>query len=434
MNTSIRPMEIGVGGMTCAACVRRVENGLRKLPSVVDASVNLATERASVQFDRIPSVEDEQAVQEAILKLGYEPLSLQSKSDSSDRRDEETHRLWKLFQGSAIFTVPLVVIAMAPMLSSRIMNAMMLWLPMDRWNWIMLGLAVPVQFYFGGRFLRLGAKSLFSSSPDMNALILLGTLSAFSYSSVVIIVPDWIPEQSRHVYFEASAVVITLVLLGKFLETKSRHQASDAMKLLLNLVPKMATVIRDGESKLIAVQDVVLDDIIEVRPGSTIAVDGVVLSGLTYIDESMVTGESVPVVKTAGDQVVAGTINGNGSFQFRATAVGADTTLAKIVAFVESAQASKPRIQGIADRVVAYFVPVVLLIALCTALIWLFVMPNGSIDKALIHAVAVLIIACPCAMGLAVPTSVMVEQAKQHNRAFYFDRPKRLSCLAKLTQ
>ncbi len=168
-------------------------------------------------------------------------------------------------------------------------------------------------------------------------------------------------------YFEASAVVITL--LGKFLETKSRHQASDAMKLLLNLVPKMATAIRDGKSKLIAVEDVVLDDIIEVRPGSTIPVDGVVLSGSTYIDESMVTGESVPVLKTTGDQVVAGTINGTGSIQFRATAVGANTTLAKIVAFVESAQASKPRIQGIADRVVAYFVPVVLLIALCTALI-----------------------------------------------------------------
>lgn len=432
MNKNIRSMEIGVGGMTCAACVRRVENGLRKLPSVVDASVNLATERARVQFDRIPSIEDEHAVQEAILKLGYEPLALQSKSDSSDRHDEETHRLWKLFLGSTIFTVPLVVIAMAPMLSSSIMNSMMIWLPMERWNWIMFGLAMPVQFYFGGRLLRLGAKSLFSSSPDMNALILIGTLSAFFYSSVVTIVPDWIPEQSRHVYFEASAVVITLVLLGKYLETKSRHQASDAMKLLLNLVPKMATVIRDGESKSISVDHVVLDGIVEVRPGSTIAVDGVVLSGSTYIDESMVTGESVPVVKTTGDQVVAGTINGNGSIQFRATAVGADTTLAKIVAFVESAQASKPRIQGIADRVVAYFVPVVLLIALCTALTWLFFIPNGSIDQALVHAVAVLIIACPCAMGLAVPTSVMVGSGKAAQQGILFRSTEAIELLSEV--
>lgn len=432
MNRSMIPMEIGVGGMTCAACVRRVENGLRKLPSVVDASVNLATERASVQFDHLPSVEEKQAVQEAIRKLGYEPLSLQQKSEQKTKRDEETHRLLKLFLGSAIFTVPLVVLAMAPMLSSSIMNSMMIWLPMERWNWIMLGLAIPVQFYFGGRFLRSGAKSLFSSSPDMNALILLGTLSAFFYSAVVTVFPDWIPKQSRHVYFEASAVVITLVLLGKFLETKSRHQASDAMKLLLNLVPKMATAIRDGKSKLIAVEDVVLDDIIEVRPGSTIPVDGVVLSGSTYIDESMVTGESVPVLKTTGDQVVAGTINGTGSIQFRATAVGANTTLAKIVALVESAQASKPRIQGIADRVVAYFVPVVLLIALCTALIWLFIMPSGSIDKALIHAVAVLIIACPCAMGLAVPTSVMVGTGKAAQQGILFRSTEAIELLSEV--
>ena len=204
------------------------------------------------------------------------------------------------------------------------------------------------------------------------------------------------------------------------------------MKLLLNLVPKMATVIRDGKSKSIAVEDVVLDDIVEVRPGSTIAVDGVVLSGSTYIDESMVTGESVPVVKTAGDQVVAGTINGNGSIQFRATAVGADTTLAKIVAFVESAQASKPRIQGIADRVVAYFVPVVLLIALCTALIWLFVMPSGSIDQALVHAVAVLIIACPCAMGLAVPTSVMVGMGKAAQQGILFRSTEAIELLSEV--
>ncbi len=204
------------------------------------------------------------------------------------------------------------------------------------------------------------------------------------------------------------------------------------MKLLLNLVPKMATAIRDGKSKLIAVEDVVLDDIIEVRPGSTIPVDGVVLSGSTYIDESMVTGESVPVLKTTGDQVVAGTINGTGSIQFRATAVGANTTLAKIVAFVESAQASKPRIQGIADRVVAYFVPVVLLIALCTALIWLFIMPSGSIDKALIHAVAVLIIACPCAMGLAVPTSVMVGNRQSSTTGILFRSTEAIELLSEV--
>ncbi len=432
MGTVIKPIEIGVGGMTCAACVRRVENGLRKLPSVVNATVNLATERATVQFDHSPGVDDNRVVQDAILKLGYEPFALESMLDSQNKRDTETSHLWKLFLGSTAFTVPLVLIAMVPMLSSSVMNAMMNVMPMERWNWVMLVLAVPVQFYFGSRFLRLGAKSLFSTSPDMNALILLGTLAAFLFSAVVTIFPGWIPEPSRHVYFEASAVVITLVLLGKYLETKSRHQASDAMKLLLNLVPKMATVIRNGRLQSIAVEDVVLNDVLEVRPGSAIAVDGVVVSGSTYIDESMVTGESVPVSKTAGDSVVAGTINGNGSIQFRATAVGADTTLAKIVAFVESAQASKPRIQGIADRVVTYFVPVVLLIALATALMWLFVMPGGSIDKALVHAVAVLIIACPCAMGLAVPTSVMVGTGKAAQQGILFRSTEAIESLSEV--
>ncbi|MCC6509939.1 MAG: heavy metal translocating P-type ATPase, partial [Pirellulaceae bacterium] len=422
MSNGEHPVEIGIGGMTCAACVRRVELGLRKIPHVVDASVNLATERAIVQFDQGPEQVDMDALRSTIAKLGYEPIELNALSAAHTPANQavETSRLWRMFLGAAGFTVPLVILAMAPMVSGHIMELMMRGFSMEQWNWIMLGLAIPVQFWFGGRYLRLGAKSLLSSSPDMNSLILLGTMAAFIYSTVVTIVPQWIPQQSRHVYFEASAVVITLVLLGKFLETKSRHQASDAMKMLLNLVPKMATVIRNGEAISIPAEAVLLNDLVEVRPGSAIAVDGVVISGSTYIDESMVTGESVPVAKAAGDEVVAGTINGQGSIQFRATAIGADTTLAKIVAFVESAQSSKPRIQGIADRVVAYFVPTVLVIALMTAMAWLFVMPGGSIDQALIHAVAVLIIACPCAMGLAVPTSVMVGTGKAAQQGILF--------------
>ncbi|HBJ36020.1 MAG TPA: heavy metal translocating P-type ATPase [Planctomycetaceae bacterium] len=422
MSKAEQSLQIGVGGMTCAACVRRVEIGLRKIPNVADATVNLATERASVRFDQDPNPGDMDAVRSAIAKLGYQPVDLAVARDAHarDDHDVEIARQWRMFVGAASFTVPIVVLAMAPMVSSRVMDLMMRWLSMEHWNWIMLALTIPVQFWFGGRFLHLGAKSLFSKAPDMNSLILLGTMAAFIYSTIVTIVPQWISEQSRHVYFEASAVVITLILLGKYLETKSRHQASDAMKVLLNLVPKMATVVRNGQAITIPAEDVLLNDLVEVRPGSAIAVDGVVVSGSTHIDESMVTGESLPVAKEAGDEVVAGTINGNGSIQFRATAIGAETTLAKIVAFVESAQASKPRIQSIADRVVAYFVPVVLLIALMTALAWLYVMPGGSVDQALIHAVAVLIIACPCAMGLAVPTSVMVGTGKAAQHGILF--------------
>ncbi|AMV30591.1 Copper-transporting P-type ATPase [Pirellula sp. SH-Sr6A] len=412
-------LEIGVEGMTCAACVRRVENGLNKLPAVQHATVNLATERALVRFDHPPLESDIAAIRATISKLGYEPVDLKSKRPSS-AETSETDTLWRMTVGASLFAIPTVVLAMAPMLSDSVMNWMMRWLTMEQWNWVMLLLTVPVQFWFGRRFMRLGAKSLLSTSPDMNALILLGTMAAFLFSALVTVFPNWFPVASRHVYFEASAVVITLVLLGKYLETKSRHQASDAMKVLLKLVPKTATVIRDGQSISIPAEEVQLNDLIEVQPGTAIAVDGVVESGSTYIDESMVTGESVPVAKVAGDAVVAGTINGSGSVRFRATAVGAETTLAKIVAFVESAQASKPRIQGIADRVVAYFVPVVLLIAIFTSLAWLFLMPGGAVDQALIHAVAVLIIACPCAMGLAVPTSVMVGTGKgaQHGILF----------------
>ena len=430
----LKPLEIGVEGMTCAACVRRVENGLRKLPSVVDATVNLATERARIQFDHSPVEADTEAANEVIRKLGYQPIELRHEVEASKktRHGLETASLWNNFVGSSVFTLPLLIIAMAPMLSSRIMHSMMGLMSMESWNYVMLGLAAPVQFWFGWQFLRHGAKSLIALSPDMNSLVLIGTVSAFAYSALVTIAPELVTAESRHVYFEASAVVITLVLLGKYLETRSRHQASDAMKLLLNLVPKSAVVIRNGQSQKIPADQVIVDDLVEVPPGSAIAVDGVVENGQTYIDESMVTGEPVPVLKEAGDTVVAGTVNTSGTMQFRAKAIGADTTLAKIVAFVESAQASKPRIQGLADRVVAYFVPAVLVVALLTALAWLFIMPDGSIDKALIHAVAVLIIACPCAMGLAVPTSVMVGTGKAAQLGILFRSTEAVQSLSEI--
>lgn len=436
MNTTdtTRPLEIGVEGMTCAACVRRVEKGLRKLPNVVDAAVNLATERAHIQFDHSPVDADVAAASEVIRKLGYQPIELRREAiDTTQKRHGlETEKLWSTFLGSTAFTLPLLVITMAPMLSGRIMHLMMGIMSMESWNWVMLVLAAPVQFWFGWRFLQHGAKSLMVLSPDMNSLVLIGTIAAFTYSTLVTIAPQLVAAESRHVYFEASAVVITLVLLGKYLETRSRHQASDAMKLLLNLVPKSAIVVRDGQSQMIAVDKVMLEDLVEVPPGSAIAVDGIVENGQTYIDESMVTGEPVPVLKQAGDTVVAGTVNTTGTIQFRAKAIGADTTLAKIVAFVESAQASKPRIQSLADSVVAYFVPAVLVIALLTALAWLFIVPDGSLDKALVHAVAVLIIACPCAMGLAVPTSVMVGTGKAAQLGILFRSTEAVQSLSEV--
>ncbi len=298
-HTTAKPLELGVAGMTCAACVRRVEKGLRKLPNVVDVSVNLATERAHIQLDREPSQADTQAASELIRKLGYQPIELRTQpaDDQQQRQTQETLYLWRNFMGSAIFTVPLLFIAMVPMLSSSIMDTMMKLGSMQSWNWIMLALALPVQFWFGWQFLYLGAKSLIALAPDMNSLVLIGTISAFTYSTLVTVAPELLPPESRHVYFEASAVVVSLVLLGKYLETRSRHRAADAMKLLLNLVPKSATVLRGGQTLKVSVDDVMLDDLVEVLPGSAIAVDGIVESGQTYVDESMVSGEPVPVVK-----------------------------------------------------------------------------------------------------------------------------------------
>ncbi|MDX1925757.1 MAG: heavy metal translocating P-type ATPase [Pirellulaceae bacterium] len=435
MKSSTASFEIGVGGMTCAACVRRVENGLKKIPFVAEASVNLATERARIVLKHSPKSDELDVIRGSIVRLGYEPFELAHPTSQSmeSRHDQEVFELQRNLIGAAFFTIPLFLVAMAPMLSDQLMNQMMNWLPMQGWNWVMFGLATPVQFWFGRRFLRLGIKSLMALTPDMNALVLLGTIAAFAFSFVVTCWPNLVPSDSKHVYFESSAVVITLVLLGKLLETRSRHQASDAMKLLLNLVPKSATVVRNGVCLSISAEELELNDLVEVRPGSAIAVDGVVESGSTFVDESMVTGEPMPVTKGPGDTVVAGTMNGNGTIQFRATAIGANTTISKIISFVEQAQASKPRIQNVADQVVAYFVPVVLAIALTTALTWLFLVPGGSLDKALVHAVAILIIACPCAMGLAVPVSVMVGTGKAAQFGILFRSTEAIQSLSEVS-
>ncbi len=314
-----RGLELGVGGMTCAACVRRVENGLRKLPRVSEAAVNLATERARVQFADPIQPGDKQLVSDLIRKLGYEPIELTVPGASAQPEHKRVvQNLWLNFLASSVFTIPLLILAMAPMISARVMDYMMAVMPMETWNWLMLCLAAPVQFWFGWQFLRLGIKSLLALSPDMNALVLIGTTAAFAYSTVVTVWPGSVPVESRHVYFEASAVVITLILLGKFLETRSRHQASDAMKSLLNLVPQSAVVVRSGRTEKIPVDQIRVGDVVEVAPGSAIAVDGIVENGQTYIDESMVTGEPIAVFKQAGDRVVAGTLNTNGTIQFRA--------------------------------------------------------------------------------------------------------------------
>ncbi|WP_309571982.1 heavy metal translocating P-type ATPase [Deinococcus sp.] len=401
--------ELSVTGMTCAACVGRVERALRKVDGVVDATVNLATERASV--DALSSVSVTR-LKTAIRDAGYDVLDTGAGAARADAereaREQEVQDMRRAVMFSAAFAVPLLILAMLPML----------FMPLQMWldahvgqrimNVVMLLLAAPVQFGPGRRFLRSGWAALRHGSPDMNSLVMIGTLAAFGYSLLVTVAPGLFPAGSAHVYFEASAVVITLILLGKYFEAVAKGRTSEAMKTLLALQPATATVVRGGAEVEVPVDDVTTGDLIRVRPGGKLPVDGTVETGESWVDEGMLTGESVPVAKSVGAAVVGGTLNGNGTLTFRATRVGNDTALAQIIRLVETAQGSKPPIQGLADRVVAVFVPIVLVIAAITFLAWLLLGGPNALSQALVHTVAVLIIACPCAMGLATPTSIMV--------------------------
>ncbi|OWL95430.1 copper-translocating P-type ATPase [Deinococcus indicus] len=410
-------IELGIQGMTCASCAGRVERGLRKVDGVLDASVNLATERATVKY--LPSSVSVGQLKAAVKRAGYEVLEVQAGQDRSDlereARERETRSLRNAVVFSAVFAIPLAILAMVPMLVPAVND----WLMgtyghgvMTTLNWVMLALAVPVQFGPGLRFYRLGWKALRNRSPDMNSLVMIGTSAAFFYSLVVTLAPQVFPEGTAHVYYEAAAVVITLILLGKYFEAIAKGRSSEAMKKLLSLQPKTARVVRGGQELELPTDEVLIGDLISVRPGEKVPVDGEVISGNSFVDESMITGEPIPVAKQTGAAVVGGTINQNGAFQFKATRIGADTALAQIIKLVESAQGSKPPIQGLADKVVSVFVPVVIGIAALTFLIWMLVGGSSALSFALVTTVAVLIIACPCAMGLATPTSIMVGTGK----------------------
>ncbi|GAA5513027.1 copper-transporting P-type ATPase [Deinococcus carri] len=410
-------LELGVQGMTCASCVGRVKRALKKVDGVLDAGVNLATERATVQY--LPSSVSAGQLKAAIREAGYEVLEQQAGLSREDQergaREREVAHLRRQVLFSAVFAVPLLLLAMVPMLIPGVEDRLMTTFGhgvMTTLNWVMLALALPIQFGPGLRFYRLGWKSLRNRAPDMNALVMIGTTAAFLYSLVATVAPGLFPEGTAHVYYEASGVVITLILLGKYFEAIAKGRSSEAMKKLLSLQAKTARVVRGGQELDLPTDEVLVGDLVSVRPGEKIPVDGEVVQGASFVDESMITGEPVPVGKQPGAPVVGGTINGNGALTFRATRIGADTALAQIIRLVETAQGSKPPIQGLADRVVAVFVPVVLGIAALTFLLWLIFGGQTALSFALITTVAVLIIACPCAMGLATPTSIMVGTGK----------------------
>jgi Cu+-exporting ATPase len=424
-------LELRVGGMTCAACVTRVEKAIRKLPGVVNASVNLATEKATVEY--LPATVSAGQVRTAIADAGYEPaeLSVDPDREQAARRSEQrsTRRDLRL---AFTLTLPLFLLAMGPMVVPGMHAAMVRLMPEAAWRWVELALATPVQFFAGRRFYRQGWAELRHLSPGMNTLVMMGSSAAYFYSLLAVLVPGIFPAGTANLYFEAAAVIITLILFGKFLEAKAKGRTSDAIRKLMRLQAKTARVVRDGEAVEIAIDEVVPGDVIQVSPGERIPVDGEVTEGSSYVDEGMLSGEPIPVEKVAGSEVVGGTVNKTGAFAFRATRVGADTVLAQIIRMVEEAQAGKPPIQRLADRIAAVFVPVVMTIAGATFLTWLAIGPSPVLSYAFVAAVSVLVIACPCAMGLATPTAIMVGTGRAAEMGTLFRRGTALELMAKL--
>jgi len=401
-------IELAVEGMTCASCVGRVERALKTVPGVSDAIVNLAIERATVR-----GVAGADALIAAVEKAGYDARAIDAFAQTGDdettaRKDAERTKLRRDLIIAAALTLPVFILEMGAHLITAVHHWVMNTLGMQTSWYLQFALTTLVLLIPGRRFYTAGFPALFRLSPDMNSLVAVGTVAAYAYSVVATFLPALLPAGTVNVYYEAAAVIVTLILLGRFLEARAKGRTSQAIRRLAGLQAKVAHVMRDERVTDIPIGEVAAGDVVEVRPGERVPVDGEVLEGRSYVDESMITGEPIPVEKTAGNAVVGGTVNQKGAFTLRATAVGGQTVLAQIIRMVEQAQGSKLPIQAVVDKVTLWFVPAVMIAALLTFLVWLVFGPSPALTFALVNAVAVLIIACPCAMGLATPTSIMV--------------------------
>jgi len=410
-------LELALVGMTCTNCANTIERRLQKTEGVLQATVNYASEKAVVQY--APGVTGRAELVAAVRKAGYDVVETAAGEDVEDAeaaaREAEVRHQWRRFIVGLVFSLPLFLLSM-----SRDVG----WLPQwahDPWvNWLFLLLATPVQFYVGKDYYVGGYKSLRNGSANMDVLVAMGSSVAYFYSVAVLLAKTfWRTDAlGAHVYFETSAVIITLIVLGKLLEARAKGRTSEAIKKLIGLQAKTARVVRDGREMDIPIQEVVTGDVVVVRPGEKIPVDGLIIDGRSTIDESMITGESLPVAKKVGDEVIGATINKQGLFKFEATKVGKETALAQIIKLVEQAQGSKAPIQRVVDQVAAYFVPFVIGLAALTFVIWL--LAGAGFVPALIRLTAVLVIACPCAMGLATPTSIMVGVGKGAENGILF--------------
>jgi Cu+-exporting ATPase len=396
--TAVRKSMFPVRGMTCASCVARVEEALKNVSGVLNVSVNLASETATVEYlEGVEASKFRQAVRDAGYELGEETERLEDVTTAVQR---EIKIIRDRFIVAAVLAVIIMILMWVPAFSGR---PYLLWV-----------LATPVQFWAGWRFYRGAWGALKHKTADMNTLVVVGTSVAYFYSIVAVVFPSIFMSGGleANIYFDTSAMIVALILLGRFLEAKAKGRTSEAIKKLIGIQPKTASILRNGEEIQVTVDEVQVGDIIIVRPGERVPVDGIIRQGKSSIDESMVTGESIPVIKAEGEEVIGATINKTGSFRFEATRIGKDTTLARIVRLVEEAQGSKAPIQRLADIIASYFVPIVILIAVITFFIWYFAGPPPALTYAFLNFIAVLIIACPCALGLATPTAIMVGTGK----------------------
>ena len=425
-------LEVAIEGMTCASCVGRVERALKAVPGVTNAVVNLATEKATIQ-----GTADAAAVIAAIENAGYDAkmvaaASVASQAETDDRaekKEAERRELTRDFTIAALLTAPVFLLEMGSHLIPGVHGVVESTIGMTNSLYLQFVLTTLVLFVPGIRFYDKGLPGLWRLAPDMNSLVAVGSLAAYLYSLVATFAPGFLPPGTINVYYEAAAVIVTLILLGRLLEARAKGRTSEAIKRLVGLQAKTARVRRDGKTVDLPIDSVSSGDIVEIRPGDRIPVDGEVIEGESYVDESMITGEPIPVSKSNGSAVVAGTVNQKGAFAIRATAVGGNTVLSQIIRMVEEAQGSKLPIQALVDKVTMYFVPAVFAVAALTFAAWLYFGPSPALTFALVNAVAVLIIACPCAMGLATPTSIMVGTGRGAELGVLFRKGEALQLL-----
>lgn len=403
--------EYDIFGMTCAACSARIEKVLNRQPGIKQATVNLTNETATIEYT--PSLINDQKIRDVIQNLGYEAKERMDQAEKQSHKDKQLQSMKVKLIISAILSIPLLLTMLDHLLGITVPAILMN-------PWFQFLLTTPIQFVIGWQFYVGAYKNLRTKSANMDVLVALGTSAAYFYSLYEAMKTIGNPTYEPHLYFETSAILITLILFGKYLEVNAKSKTTMAISKLLNLQAKEARVIRDGKEMMIPIEEVVVYDRLIVKPGEKIPVDGIVVKGRTSVDESMLTGESIPIEKDIGHEVIGATINQNGTIEMEATKVGEDTALASIVQAVEDAQGSKAPIQRMADVISSYFVPIVVGIAVLAFIVWIAFVTPGELEPALVAAIAVLVIACPCALGLATPTSIMVGTGKAAESGILF--------------